>query len=267
MIKETKNVSKLELAEAAYWGKLYHPDQKLLAFCQSFGGGVACALPKVDILAFNRALGIPSSALTTELLEDITSFYQRAGVKRFFLQTDPAGDGILQKKMLEQQGFRYYNNWVKLSMPVEIMEQVPDKTGIEIRPVEPNEADTYGNLIITAFGWPESLAGFFAASIGLAGYQQFFACKHGKPIAAAALHMENEAASMAIAGTLPEYRGLGAQQALLHHRIRQAIRHGCTTIISETGDDTPDAQNQSLRNMKRTGFSVAYRRRNYIYEF
>lgn len=49
-------------------------------------------------------------------------------------------------------------------------------------------------------------------------------------------------------------------------RINDAIAAGCKLIGTETGDDTPDDPNPSYHNMLRTGFTLAYRRPNFLWQ-
>jgi hypothetical protein len=70
-----------------------------------------------------------------------------------------------------------------------------------------------------------------------------------------------------MAGTLSDYRGLGAQGALVTRRLNDAIDSGCTMAVVETAEDTPDKPSPSFRNMLKYGFDLAYHRANYVYTF
>ena len=87
-----------------------------------------------------------------------------------------------------------------------------------------------------------------------------------RPIAAAALHLSGEYASMAFAGTLPEHRGKGAPTTLLAHSMRLAREAGCRYVISETAEQKADQSVVSYRNMIRMGFEEVYLRKNYLFE-
>jgi hypothetical protein len=257
----------LELSEMNYWSKLFHSSQKLSVSQQRIAGGVACALPAVDILVFNRVLGAGISSLITEKdLDAFINFYTLAGSKRFFLQLYPFSLSEDVEDLLLRKGFLHHNNWAKLTRPFSTPVKPVINTDLQVRALQKSEALTYGKLIVKAFEWPDVLTDFFASSIGLQGYQHFFALSENKPVGAAALHIENDVASMAISGTLPESRGSGAQQLLLWHRLKEAERLGCTLAVSETGEDLPDKPNKSFRNMLKVGFEKAYVRKNYLFE-
>jgi GNAT superfamily N-acetyltransferase len=65
-------------------------------------------------------------------------------------------------------------------------------------------------------------------------------------------------------GTLPSYRGRGAQSAMLAARIEAARHLGCRRLVVETGPDSAEKPNPSYRNVERAGFRVAYLRENWV---
>ena len=132
--------------------------------------------------------------------------------------------------------------------------------------IGPEDALTYGQIIYDSFDWEDKrLIRWLASTVGQSGYRHYLAVHQGKPVAAAALHINDEYASMAFAGTLTEYRGIGAQGLLLKTRISDAIKVGCQYIISETAEEKPESSVASYRNMRRFGFEEAYLRENWIY--
>lgn len=72
---------------------------------------------------------------------------------------------------------------------------------------------------------------------------------------------------MAIAATLPEFRGRGAQSVLLARRMEAARQLGCRYAVVETAAEQPGKVVQSYRNVQRLGFQLAYLRPNYLYQF
>jgi GNAT superfamily N-acetyltransferase len=65
--------------------------------------------------------------------------------------------------------------------------------------------------------------------------------------------------------TLPEYRGRGAQSALLTARARAAKAAGCRWLVADTGAEGPGDRNTSLRNMLRVGFEPLYERVTWLW--
>lgn len=255
----------LEESEAVYWSKLYDSRGPLKCYASIISGAFAGAIPEVDVLAMNRVIGLGMAKETIpEDIDNIISFFRNVRTKRFFIQVSP---NIIQndlKEILEEKGFWYYNNWAKLWRKADA--PLPEvNSELEVTRVRQLQAEVYGQIICDSFDWKEPrMVPWLAASIGKPGYQHYFALHQGKPVAAAALHISGEYASMALAGTLRGYRGLGAQSLLLKTRIIEAQRKGCQFIISETAEDKPERPVTSYHNMKRFGFENVYLRENWI---
>lgn len=75
----------------------------------------------------------------------------------------------------------------------------------------------------------------------------------GEPVGAAALVITDGIGYLANAATLPAARGQGAQQALVHRRLRDAAASGCELFLTMA---TPGVV--SHRNLERAGLGVAY---------
>jgi hypothetical protein len=58
------------------------------------------------------------------------------------------------------------------------------------------------------------------------------------------------------------YAGQGAMFA---RRIADGLALGCQWFVTETGEDRPEDPNPSYHNMLRSGFKLAYLRRNYVH--
>lgn len=262
----------LELAEAGYWSALYPPFYdpafaRLGAAPRWFGDAFAGALAHIDILAFNRVTGLGmEQKITVDQLDDIIAHYRKAGVRRFFVQLSPNALPPEAGEIIESKGFQLYNHWAKLYRP--LREAVPPlRSNLRITEVKDYEGDEYGRLLCRAFQWPETLVPLFAQTIGWPGYQQYFVREGKTVIAAGALYQCQDIACLAIAGTLPEHRGKGAQRLLLNHRVREAYRSGCRHLIGETAENRPDRPVTSYRNMQRAGMQLVYLRPNYLYQF
>ena len=232
------------------------------------GGAFAAAVPGIDILALNRVIGLGlNGRIESKSIDDIINFYKLAGSKRFFVQLSPFFKEADTELMLLMKGFQLRNRWAKLFRSTS--GSIPSvASGLKVVPVDLSQAREYAEIIYNCFDWQdERLIDWLAQTVGMPGYRHYFATYHGITVAAAALHISGNTASMAFAGTLKEFRGLGAQGALLKARIEDARRAGCDYIISETGQDTPEKPVVSYRNMKRFGFEEAYLRKNWIFEF
>lgn len=259
----------LEQNEANYWQILYTQgtDERCKTDVKIIGGSVAGIMPEIDMLACNRVIGLGISQSATETqIDAIIDTYKAAKVPRFFVQLSPYAQPGNIRKMLEQKGFSHYNNWAKLYRKADVPIP-PVQTDLTVVEIGKERAEEYGRLIVEGFEWEEQLAGVMAGTVGAPGYKNYFALEGEKPVAAAALYVNGQYASMAIAGTLPGHRGKGAQSALLARRIADAQAMGCRHIISETAEEKPDKPVASYRNMRRMGFELAYLRPNFIYYF
>ncbi len=258
------SLRQLEGIEAAYWQRYYQQ----AGYQGQVHAAMACALPQLDALAFNRVVGLgQGKANNPEALEDIIHFYQRAGVPRFMIQLPPQLVDELTACVLESKGFVHHNNWSKLVRDTSPFETA-NNTSLTIEKLTPDNAAVFGEIIYDCFDWEGAfLPDFLSAPVGQKGYTHFAACYKGKPIAVAALYVEGDMEAMAFAGTRKEYRGLGAQTLLLKTRIDQARKLGARWVCAETGQHFEDKPVKSYQNMLKVGFELTYQRQNWLYTF
>ena len=256
-------VHRLEQIESSYWMKYYNGNSVFPTYATVISGGLACAIPDVDILAMNRTLGI-SGTIDQTTLDQVIRFYQKAGSPRFFIQLPPSEVNEDVTAILEGNGFIHHNNWTKLYRTVNCPD-IPVNEELSIRQIDHSEADIYGQLILMSFDWQDSrLASWLASTVGQAGYRHYIVTLGGKAIAAGALYIGGEMASMAFAGTLSAFRGMGAQGLLLKTRLIDACHAGAKYITSETAQPLPDREVKSHKNMVKFGFKIAYQRQNWL---
>jgi ribosomal protein S18 acetylase RimI-like enzyme len=138
-------------------------------------------------------------------------------------------------------------------------EEIPSPpAGSEIRRSLPEEADTAGTIVETAFfpdGAPEPFRGLIAPFYQIEGALPFVASIEGRLVACGTglVILEHKTFALCGAGTLAEFRGRGLQTALLRARMAAAIRAGCeyAVVVTQGGS-------ASQRNVERLGFRVAY---------
>ena len=111
------------------------------------------------------------------------------------------------------------------------------------------------DVFSTAVGAPAELGGF----VGAPGWVQLVAFDGDEPVASGALYADGESGWIGVGATRAEWRGRGAQSALLAARIRLGLELGVRQFATETGE-TPGA---SYRNILRAGFDEAYLRPNW----
>ncbi len=141
------------------------------------------------------------------------------------------------------------------------------RTDLRITRLDPTEARAYGDVMIEAFEMPtdSALPAWCASQLGIPGFQMYGAWDGDVLAATASLYTANGIGTLAGAATLPEYRGRGAQSALMAIRVTDAAALGCAWITAETGTETPEEPNPSLHNMRHIGLVELYERRNWLW--
>jgi len=130
---------------------------------------------------------------------------------------------------------------------------------ITIRPVLPEEKDTFVELYLDGFGIPKSVPAlsYLGESIGLLvgrpSMHCLFAQLDKRLAAMAILYIHEGVGYLATAATLPNFRGHGCQRALLQARLAIAASSGCDLVSGQTGITTT-----SQHNMERVGLRIAY---------
>jgi hypothetical protein len=272
MITNTLPIKELELHEARYWSSLYlnagsSLQMKLGLNVEQFDDAVFIAASKMDVLAFNRVIGSGlSNTLTREQLGHIIGFYREHEVSRFFLQLCP---DVLSPDILElliDTGFAYYNNWCKHIREIDKYLPLHD-TDLSVVKVQPDHVDIFTRIMNESFDFGYELEDLVASTYGHPECHFYLVKDENRPVAAASMSVYGEHALLTLGGTLPEARNRGAQSLLIATRINDAIDLGCRVISTETAEDRPEKPSPSFRNMKRAGFSLAYLRPNFIYQF
>ena len=132
-------------------------------------------------------------------------------------------------------------------------------TGVVARAIAPGEEALYGDTASRGWSASDDLAAFIRefAAIGAAsrGSRAFLAELDGTPIAAGSLIVYDGVALFAGASTVPEWRGRGAQAALLAARMDAAVHAGCDLAMMCAAPGSA-----SQRNAERLGFRIAYTR-------
>jgi GNAT superfamily N-acetyltransferase len=232
----------------------------------SIGSACISIVKNIDILAFNRVIGLGLFQTAAEpMIDDIISKYKAAEVKRFFIQIHPEASPSNIRGWFEKRNIAHYNNWIKHYRGVE---NPPEKEkGFEIKEVaNADEAVTFGEIITRSFEWPDEMKYWFANLAGRKYWKTYLAFEGGTPVASASLFVKDECGWLSFASTLPDHRGMGAQSALIARRIADAYELGCRVITAETSGDDEQNKSQSLQNLQKMGFEAAYTRPNFIWK-
>lgn len=261
-------VALLENTEAAYWQGIYrYRNQGLPRAWISIGGGTATAFPGLDILAFNRVLGLGvHTRPTPQMLQAIIDWYGSLEVPRFMIPVAPEFLDGRTESLLLKAGFTPHNQWMKWSGTIPGPVQVPH-IPFTVQEEGPELKDAFASLVCESFDWPKAAGIAMADTMGQSGYRHYMVWDKNRLAGGGALFSTPGMAVLMLACTHPDYRGSGIQQALIARRMNDAWHMGHRTIMSETGMDTPKHPNPSYRNMARMGMEEAYARTNYVYTF
>jgi GNAT superfamily N-acetyltransferase len=261
--------ARLEAIEMAAWEDFYRaaPDETARRFgiqAASVGSGVLGMASTTDVLALNRVVGLGVRAPASERhLDRIVRAYREAGAPRFFVQVCPAAEPSDLPAWLESRGLRHYNNWVKLYRGVE--PAVEASTDLRIEQIDGSRAAAFAAVCASCFDWPDFVREWVTALVERPGWHHYMAFDGERPAATGAFYARRADAWLDFASTLPEYRGRGAQSALISRRIEDARALGCRCLVVETAQQRPEREAPSYRNTLSFGFRVAYLRPNYLW--
>lgn len=261
-----------ELGEAAYMEAAFAgttPEVKAALGMSTtrIGGGVVTVMADDPTGGFwSRAVGFGITEPVTEsIVDEVLAFARVADAKSLLWHIAPRADGPWEE-ILAARGSKPGQAWVKFAAPIEDV-HAATATDLRIAPIELADARRYADLMIEVFEMPadSALPDWSASQVGIPGFQMYGAWDGDTLAATACLYAANGIGSLSGAATLPEYRGRGAQTALMARRVADAATLGCTWITAETGTETADDPNPSLHNMRHIGLVELYERRNWIW--
>ncbi len=232
----------------------------------SIGSSCAAQVKHIDILGFNRVIGLGLFQTATEqMIDDLIKKYKDAAISRFFIQIHPEAAPPQLREWFEKRNIVHYNNWVKHYRGVENPPTV--ETELEIREVSGSfETNKFGDIITGSFEWPGEMSQWFSNLVGRKCWKTYLAFDKDEPAAAASMYVKDDCGWLSFASTLPGWRGKGAQTALIARRIQDAAELGCKVLTVETAEDNKEERSQSMKNIQKTGFEVAFVRPNFIWK-
>lgn len=232
------------ISEAAY--RSFYRDRVVLA------GGATCfrAPDAPDSPMLNRVVGLGVERPASD--EDVDDAIAAMGDTSFYVAVSPfASPGDLPTR-LGARGLEPGWGWMLFRRPPSPPPSV--STTLRLVEVGAGERDAWARVVVTAYDLPGAVAPFVASVADTSDWACWLALAGDEPAAAGALWVDGEAAYFGLAGTLPEHRGKGGQGALFAARLERALERGCTTLVTETGEQLPDRPDSSYRNITRYGF-------------
>jgi GNAT superfamily N-acetyltransferase len=208
-----------------------------------FGDSVAPAAPDAPELDFVNRISL--SHLDGERVEQILDHYEALGV-RPWLEPSPELELALPRgvELLGSQAVLYATATAGSDCEGPAVPEAGDHVGV-------------ARLLLQAFGAPGDAVDTNAAPLAVATERcggRFYTVEiDARPAAAAILTVCGDDAYLAMAGTLPEFRGCGCQAALIRARIADAAASGCELVVA-----TAAFPSSSHRNLERCGLRTAY---------
>jgi hypothetical protein len=228
------------------------------------GGVNAIIAAKIDILAFNRVVGLGiKEPIDERTIDIILNKIESNRVNRFFIQIHPDVYSDDLRKLLTSHNLYHYNNWVRLIRDDSPAKEV--KTDLIVKKIGAEQGKTFAEIVVRAFDWQEELIDWIAATLCRKNWHHYMAFENDLPVATAAFYSRGEYAWFDFAATHHNHRGKGAQSVLLVKRIEDCRVLGAKEMIVETAEQTSEKESPSYRNVLKSGFKEAYKRPNFIY--
>jgi hypothetical protein len=221
-------------------------------------------IPELDIAFFNRILGLGLREPATEaLLDEAIKVLQEAGCQNYMVQVSPYAQPAEIPEWLAKRGITPSRNWAKVYRGSQAAPVIP--TNLRVEKIGKEQADAFADVVLPSFDMPPALRPLVKGFVGQPGWHHYLAFDGKKPVAAAAMFVNGETGWLGFGSTLKKYRQRGGQGAMFARRIQDGLALGCKWFVTETGEDTPEDPNPSYHNMLRSGFKLAYLRRNYVH--
>ena len=228
-------------------------------------GAVALHAPGAQLVMINRVIGLGfRPSLTEAALDDVIALYGALGVKKFLVSWCPLARPIAAMHWMAARGFRVDGELAKFYFrpTPRTRSLTSDLTVIHI---DRSRAVEYGTLVARGHNDPPEFSAAHAATVGHPDWRHYLVLDGERPIGGGCLFLRDGVAWCGFASTVPEYRGRGAQAALLARRANDAANAGVELVCCEAAPDTAAYPSPSYRNMIRSGFTRAYVRPNMLY--
>ncbi|GAA1516828.1 GNAT family N-acetyltransferase [Kribbella lupini] len=226
------------------------------------GGGIALSASKDPSGFWSKAQGFGfSEPLTGDVLAEVIDFYRSEGT--------PSANFHLLDRVLPA-------DWPELAAKYELTPGstlvklqrddrpvAPAPTTLRVGPISADDWTAWAAVQIEAFEFADGdgrMAEMLASIGRIKNVTAYGAWDGDLLVATGALYVDGDAAELVSGATRPEYRGRGAQSALVARRTQDALAAGCRWVFSETGKPGPGERNPSLDNLQRAGFAVIYDR-------
>lgn len=225
------------------------------------GGGIATSMANDPVAYWSKSLGF-ERPVDRATIAQIVRFYREEGTQSATIQIAP---GLLPADWPEirsEFALARGSSWVKLAGSSDIPLDPP--AGLTVSAVTAGDIDEWAEVVFRGFGMPPELLASIAAESARRGAILPFGVWAGSSlVAGASLAVVEGVGALLGASTLAEYRGRGAQTALIAIRAQAARAAGVRRLIAETGVPREPGTNPSLNNLERSGLKPVYERVNW----
>jgi hypothetical protein len=215
-------------------------------------------------IVVNRAVGLGMAhPADRETVDAVVDHYRQAGVQRYFLHLDPGAAPDDLPRWLEASGLApYHRAWAKFRRGAE---PAPDAdSDLQVRKIGPEHAFDFGRIATAGFELDEAWIPVLAGLVGREHWHVYMSFDGDTPAGCGAMRIHGGLAWFDWAATLPEYRRLGSQGAVLSTRIADGIALGCDEFTTATGEEVEGDPQHSYRNIERFGFRRTHARANWV---
>jgi hypothetical protein len=231
---------------------------------QEIGGTLVSIASRSPTILINRVVGLglaqPADRAT---VEEIVARYRDAGVRRYFLQLDPAATPEELPAWLEDAGLEaYHRAWAKFERGTE----APPATGsdLEVREIGLDHAEDFGRIAAAGFELDDAWIPVLAGLVGRDGWHVYLSFDGDQPAGCGAMRIHQGVAWLDWAATLPEFRRRGSQGALINRRLSDGLGLGCDSFATSTGEEVDGDAQHSYHNIERYGFRRTHARANWV---
>jgi GNAT superfamily N-acetyltransferase len=237
----------LEAAELGAYADAFRASPELCEVVE-IDGATCLALRRIPERFFCRVMGLTSTAP----LDTIAAFF--GDTPWWISDSHGLGDELAERGFVRDYG------WMKFSRGVGPRQARSD---LAVATIGPELCDDFATVVAGGFGMPEWSKPLAANIVGRPGWSCYVAYEGDAPAGAGALHVHERIGWLGFGATLSQFRGRGAQSAILAARIEEARRLGCAAVTTETGALEEGRPSSSYRNIVRAGFREVGVRENY----
>jgi hypothetical protein len=175
-------------------------------------------------------------------------------------------DATEAEAWLGQRGYQHESSWIKLVRDGTAPD-LPENPDVEVFELGEDEADGEGmsQIVADGFGLPHVAGALFFSLPQQDSWRCYTAglASGGGIVATGSMLIQGRVAQLGPGATLERGRGRGCSTALLRRRLLDAAQAGCTTVFVELWECDRDRLALGNRNLRRAGFSEAYRSRSW----